>query len=52
MKDFAARARTRKLKPDRIPGRPERHLESRHAWVREFAAIINPPHATILAVGR
>ena len=40
-----------KTQAERIPGRGVRDLEFRHDGVREFSAIINPPHATILAVG-
>ena len=51
MKDFAARARTRKLKPTEYQGGSSAISNLGMHGVREFAAIINPPHATILAVG-
>jgi pyruvate dehydrogenase E2 component (dihydrolipoamide acetyltransferase) len=51
MKDLAARARQRKLKPAEIAGGATAISNLGMHGVREFAAIINPPHATILAVG-
>jgi len=51
MKDFSARARLRKLKPAEIQGGVTAISNLGMHGVREFAAIINPPHATILAVG-
>lgn len=51
MKDFAARARTRRLKPTEYQGGSSAISNLGMHGVREFAAIINPPHATILAVG-
>jgi pyruvate dehydrogenase E2 component (dihydrolipoamide acetyltransferase) len=51
MKDLAARARARKLKPAEIQGGASAISNLGMYGVREFAAIINPPHATILAVG-
>jgi pyruvate dehydrogenase E2 component (dihydrolipoamide acetyltransferase) len=51
MKDLAARARLRKLKPAEIAGGVTAISNLGMHGVREFAAIINPPHATILAVG-
>jgi pyruvate dehydrogenase E2 component (dihydrolipoamide acetyltransferase) len=51
MKDLAARARTRKLKPAEIQGGASAISNLGMYGVREFAAIINPPHATILAAG-
>jgi pyruvate dehydrogenase E2 component (dihydrolipoamide acetyltransferase) len=51
MKDFAARARNRKLKPNEYQGGSSAISNLGMFGVREFAAIINPPHATILAVG-
>ncbi len=51
MKDLAARARTRKLKPAEYQGGASAISNLGMHGVREFAAIINPPHATILAVG-
>ncbi|HZS64818.1 MAG TPA: pyruvate dehydrogenase complex dihydrolipoamide acetyltransferase [Xanthobacteraceae bacterium] len=51
MKDFAARARGRKLKPEEYQGGTTAVSNLGMYGVREFAAVINPPHATILAVG-
>jgi pyruvate dehydrogenase E2 component (dihydrolipoamide acetyltransferase) len=51
MKDLSARARARKLKPAEIQGGVTAISNLGMYGVREFAAIINPPHATILAVG-
>jgi pyruvate dehydrogenase E2 component (dihydrolipoamide acetyltransferase) len=51
MKDLAARARLRKLKPAELAGGVTAISNLGMHGVREFAAIINPPHATILAVG-
>ena len=51
MKDLSARARSRKLKPAEIAGGVTAISNLGMHGVREFAAIINPPHATILAVG-
>jgi pyruvate dehydrogenase E2 component (dihydrolipoamide acetyltransferase) len=51
MKDLSARARLRKLKPAEIAGGATAISNLGMHGVREFAAIINPPHATILAVG-
>ena len=51
MKDLAARARAKKLKPHEYQGGSAAISNLGMYGVREFAAIINPPHATILAVG-
>ena len=51
MRDLAARARDRKLKPTEYQGGSSAISNLGMYGVREFAAIINPPHATILAVG-
>jgi pyruvate dehydrogenase E2 component (dihydrolipoamide acetyltransferase) len=51
MKDLAARARDRKLKPHEYQGGSSAVSNLGMYGVREFSAIINPPHATILAVG-
>jgi pyruvate dehydrogenase E2 component (dihydrolipoamide acetyltransferase) len=51
MKDMAARAREKKLKPADYQGGSAAISNLGMYGVREFAAIINPPHATILAVG-
>jgi pyruvate dehydrogenase E2 component (dihydrolipoamide acetyltransferase) len=51
MKDFAARARKRKLKPEEYQGGSTAVSNLGMFGVKDFAAVINPPHATILAVG-
>ncbi len=51
MKDFAARARARKLKPEEYQGGTSAVSNLGMYGVKDFAAVINPPHATILAVG-
>jgi len=51
MKDLAARARERKLAPADYQGGSSAISNLGMYGVREFSAIINPPHATILAVG-
>ncbi|KRE05929.1 branched-chain alpha-keto acid dehydrogenase subunit E2 [Bosea sp. Root381] len=51
MKDMAARAKARKLKPEEYQGGTTAVSNLGMFGVKDFAAIINPPHATILAVG-
>ena len=51
MKALAARARDKKLKPQEYQGGASAVSNLGMYGVREFAAIINPPQATILAVG-
>jgi pyruvate dehydrogenase E2 component (dihydrolipoamide acetyltransferase) len=51
MKDFAARARQKKLKPEEYQGGAASISNLGMFGVRSFSAIINPPQATILAVG-
>jgi len=51
IKDLAARARNRRLKPEEYQGGSTAISNLGMYGVREFAAVINPPHATILAVG-
>ena len=51
MRDLAARARDKKIKPNEIQGGASAISNLGMYGVREFAAIINPPHATILGVG-
>jgi pyruvate dehydrogenase E2 component (dihydrolipoamide acetyltransferase) len=51
MKDLAARARSRKLKPEEYQGGTTAVSNLGMFGVKDFAAVINPPHATILAVG-
>jgi pyruvate dehydrogenase E2 component (dihydrolipoamide acetyltransferase) len=50
-KDLAARARARKLMPQDYQGGSTTVSNLGMYGVREFSAIINPPQATILAVG-
>ena len=51
MKELAARARAKKLKPSDYEGGSSTISNLGMYGVHEFAAIINPPQATILAVG-
>ena len=51
MRDLADRARVRKLMPNEYLGGASAISNLGMYGVREFSAIINPPHATILAVG-
>jgi pyruvate dehydrogenase E2 component (dihydrolipoamide acetyltransferase) len=51
IKELAARARERKLKPAEYQGGSSAISNLGMYGVREFSAIINPPQATILAVG-
>jgi len=51
MRDLAERARHKKLKPNEYQGGSSAISNLGMYGVREFSAIINPPHATILAVG-
>jgi pyruvate dehydrogenase E2 component (dihydrolipoamide acetyltransferase) len=51
IRDLAARARDKKLKAGEYQGGASAISNLGMYGVREFAAIINPPHATILAVG-
>jgi len=51
MRDLAERARVRKLMPNEYQGGSSAISNLGMYGVREFSAIINPPHATILAVG-
>lgn len=51
VRDIAMRARTRKLKPAEYQGGSSAISNLGMYGVSEFAAIISPPHATILAVG-
>ena len=51
MKDISARARDKKLAPADYQGGSSAISNLGMYGVREFSAIINPPHATILAVG-
>jgi pyruvate dehydrogenase E2 component (dihydrolipoamide acetyltransferase) len=51
MRDLAERARDKKLSPSEYQGGASAISNLGMYGVREFSAIINPPHATILAVG-
>jgi pyruvate dehydrogenase E2 component (dihydrolipoamide acetyltransferase) len=51
MRDLATRARERRLKPHEYQGGSSTISNLGMYGVREFSAIINPPQATILAVG-
>ena len=51
MKDLAARARARKLAPGEYQGGTAAISNLGMFGIEQFTAIINPPHATILAVG-
>ncbi|WP_208541046.1 MULTISPECIES: pyruvate dehydrogenase complex dihydrolipoamide acetyltransferase [Bartonella] len=51
MKDFATRARERKLKPEEYQGGTTAVSNMGMYGVKEFSAIINSPHATIFAIG-
>src|SRR5215470_12760134 len=51
MKELAARARARKLTPDEYQGGSSGISNLGMYGVREFSAVINPPQATMLAVG-
>jgi pyruvate dehydrogenase E2 component (dihydrolipoamide acetyltransferase) len=50
-KDMATRARAKKLKPNEYQGGASAISNLGMYGVREFSAIINPPQATILAIG-
>ena len=51
MKDLASRARNRKLKPEEYQGGTSAVSNLGMFGIKDFSAVINPPHATILAVG-
>ncbi|HHI82406.1 MAG TPA: pyruvate dehydrogenase complex dihydrolipoamide acetyltransferase, partial [Rhizobiales bacterium] len=51
MKDYAARARARKLMPEEYQGGSTAISNLGMFGIRNFSAVINPPQATILAVG-
>jgi pyruvate dehydrogenase E2 component (dihydrolipoamide acetyltransferase) len=51
IKELAARARERRLKPQEYQGGSSVVSNLGMHGIRQFAAIINPPHATVLAVG-
>jgi pyruvate dehydrogenase E2 component (dihydrolipoamide acetyltransferase) len=51
MKDFAARARARKLRPQEYQGGTSSVSNLGMYGIKDFTAVINPPQSTILAVG-
>jgi len=51
MKDLAARARARRLKPEEYQGGSTSVSNMGMYGVKSFAAIINPPQSTIFAIG-
>ena len=51
VKDLAGRARSKKLLPSEYQGGTTSVSNLGMFGIREFAAVINPPHGTILAVG-
>jgi pyruvate dehydrogenase E2 component (dihydrolipoamide acetyltransferase) len=51
MKDFVARAKARKLKPEEYQGGVSSVSNLGMMGIKNFSAIINPPQASILAVG-
>ena len=51
MKDFGARAKARKLKPAEYLGGSTALSNLGMYGIKQFTAIINPPHSTILAIG-
>ncbi len=51
MKDLASRAKGRKLKPEEYQGGTTAVSNLGMFGIKDFSAVINPPHATILAVG-
>jgi pyruvate dehydrogenase E2 component (dihydrolipoamide acetyltransferase) len=50
-KELAARARARRLKPEEYQGGTTAVSNLGMYGIEQFVAVINPPHATILAVG-
>ena len=50
-KDYAAGGGARKLRPDEYTGGTSAVSNLGMFGIKNFAAVINPPHATILAVG-
>src|SRR5262249_50240327 len=51
MRDLAVRARERKLKLHEYQGGTSSVSNLGMYGIKDFTAVINPPHATILAVG-
>lgn len=51
MRDMATRARNRRLRPEEYQGGSTAVSNLGMFGIKNFSAVINPPHATILAVG-
>jgi pyruvate dehydrogenase E2 component (dihydrolipoamide acetyltransferase) len=51
LRDLVARARSRKLKPQEYQGGTTAVSNLGMYGIKDFTAVINPPHATILAAG-
>jgi pyruvate dehydrogenase E2 component (dihydrolipoamide acetyltransferase) len=51
MRDFAARAKAKKLKPNEYQGGSTSVSNLGMYGIKDFTAVINPPQSTILAVG-
>jgi pyruvate dehydrogenase E2 component (dihydrolipoamide acetyltransferase) len=51
MKDFAARAKDRKLKPEEYQGGTSAVSNLGMFGIKDFVAVINPPQSSIIAVG-
>ncbi|WP_319520057.1 pyruvate dehydrogenase complex dihydrolipoamide acetyltransferase [uncultured Martelella sp.] len=51
MKDMGKRAKEKKLKPEEYQGGTTAVSNMGMMGVKDFAAVVNPPHASILAVG-
>ena len=51
LRDMVARARARKLKPEEYQGGTSAVSNLGMYGIKDFTAVINPPHATILAAG-
>ncbi|PWW03908.1 pyruvate dehydrogenase E2 component (dihydrolipoamide acetyltransferase) [Hoeflea marina] len=51
MKDMGKRAKEKKLKPEEYQGGTTAVSNMGMMGVKNFAAVVNPPHATILAIG-
>ncbi len=51
MKDLAARAKTKKLKPEEYQGGSSSVSNLGMYGIKDFTAVINPPQSSILAVG-
>ncbi|HLH10909.1 MAG TPA: pyruvate dehydrogenase complex dihydrolipoamide acetyltransferase [Methylovirgula sp.] len=51
MKDFAARAKERRLKPEEYEGGVSAVSNLGMFGIKQFAAVINPPQSSILAIG-